>query len=157
MQKKQNQQEKTTKVAKAGNDECREKFHHCCEKNSRQVTEDMSQQSDPCRDKHLEESLRKKQKSCRDISKLCHDTVKAKDNLKNVMTFHSFVTTYYVKMTDKFCHDKGLDEFVKKHWNNVAIENILSRQLLDRVNYTLSRHFIALSRQRKEEGKESLL
>ena len=86
----------------------------------------MSQQLDLCCDKHLEDSLRKKQKSCRNLSQLCRDIVKAEDNLKNVATFHSFVATYYVKKVEKVCRDKGLDEFMKKQGKNVTIKNILS-------------------------------
>ena len=73
--------------------------------------------------------------------KVCHD--KTKDRRK------------------KECHD--IEKFVTtntpdinsaRQGKNVAIFKSLLRQLLDRVSYTLSQHFTALSRQRKQKGKE---
>ena len=78
--KEENQQEMQQKVAKAGKDECCDKFHHCHDKNSRQEAEEMLQQSEHCHDKHLEVSLRKHQKPCHEISQLCRDIINAEDN-----------------------------------------------------------------------------
>ena len=63
-------------MAKTGNTECRDKFQHCRDKTQDIGAEEMSQQLDPCRKKHLEEYLRKQHRLCRDISKLCSYIVK---------------------------------------------------------------------------------